>query len=631
MAFSLQNLLELAKNSDAEAIRILINRSLEPKGITVIYSHIKNRHLEIILEFHQTLDSKKIASFIQTGMLKLGAKEIDKVIIYGQKVGEMLPSWSEEVQVVADTSLTTQSQKIQPVVEKHIYQTVVSSLQIKSSQCEEWKAYSLTGHSGIIYSIALSSNSNILVSSSQDKTVKLWDMRTGNEIPGYMYHLDLVYCVAISQDGELIASGSADGVINIWRRKQDLLALPQFDSSFKHSGAVHSLAISSNKKTLISSGANSTIKIWDLELNKEIFTFLGHSGCVWSVAISPDNKTAASGSGDNTIKIWDINTGKLIHTFLGHSNAVNSVTFSPDGKILASGSLDRTVKIWDLVNASLVKTLPSCATNITSVAFSPDGKTLASTTGNNAVQTWDVSNGQLINEINEHSLDNWSGGLMTGLIASLGFTPSTVIFSSDGYTLISTALTKIKIWQHYTIYKPLIISSSPDILESAVAMDYSRLRDLLASGKWSEADLETKSILLKVSECTMAGWITVEHIKNFPSEDLSTIDRLWTKYSNGHFGFSVQKRIWQSLGGKPRAKYKVYDKFGDCLGWRVKGQWLDKSQHKFTLTAPAGHLPLLTPPGIFCSLVGAFLTGLLGGSLGMWSNAITSLYSREEL
>ncbi|PMB01494.1 hypothetical protein CEN45_02685 [Fischerella thermalis CCMEE 5198] len=80
-----------------------------------------------------------------------------------------------------------------------------------------------------------------------------------------------------------------------------------------------------------------------------------------------------------------------------------------------------------------------------------------------------------------------------------------------------------------------------------------------------------------------------EHIKEFPCQDLRTIDALWTKYSQGHFGFSMQKHIWLELGAE-------IDKYTECLlgdrvGWRIKQEWLKYSDLNFSLNAPQGHLP----------------------------------------
>ena len=98
--------------------------------------------------------------------------------------------------------------------------------------------------------------------------------------------------------------------------------------------------------------------------------------------------------------------------------------------------------------------------------------------------------------------------------------------------------------------------SSGDVpLVSAVGVDYTKLRDLLVAKDWKEADLETDKRMLEVAGRESQGWLEVEDVENFPCQDLGTIDKLWVKYSGGKFGFSVQKQIYQDLGGT-----KDYDK-----------------------------------------------------------------------
>ncbi|MFM6487700.1 MAG: protein kinase domain-containing protein [Dolichospermum sp.] len=84
-------------------------------------------------------------------------------------------------------------------------------------------------------------------------------------------------------------------------------------------------------------------------------------------------------------------------------------------------------------------------------------------------------------------------------------------------------------------------------LKSDVGMDYRKLRDLLKAGKWKEADEETLRVMLAVAKREREGWLNVENIDNFPCADLRTIDQLWVKYSNGRFGFSVQKQIYHVM------------------------------------------------------------------------------------
>ncbi|MEI1377009.1 MULTISPECIES: GUN4 domain-containing protein [unclassified Nostoc] len=145
--------------------------------------------------------------------------------------------------------------------------------------------------------------------------------------------------------------------------------------------------------------------------------------------------------------------------------------------------------------------------------------------------------------------------------------------------------------------------STPNDLSSEKDVDYTRLRDLLKAGNWKEADGETLAVMLKASGREQEGWLDSKSIEKFPCTDLRTIDQLWVKYSNGRFGFSVQKRIWESVG-------KDYGKFGDRVGWRKwrtvvkmvwfgllglqtnnERVWLNYSDLLFKTSAPEGHLP----------------------------------------
>ncbi len=165
-------------------------------------------------------------------------------------------------------------------------------------------------------------------------------------------------------------------------------------------------------------------------------------------------------------------------------------------------------------------------------------------------------------------------------------------------------------WLDLLIPKPVAAETTRVV--SAVGMDYINLRNLLAAKKWKEADEETARVMCKVAGREEKGWLDVEHIDNVPCEDLRTIDQLWVKYSNGRFGFSVQKRIYQSLGGTREFDRKVWDKFGDRVGWRKNNQWLHYYEHKdltFSEKAPEAHFP------------GGFILGggwVLGKDVGSW-------------
>ena len=137
---------------------------------------------------------------------------------------------------------------------------------------------------------------------------------------------------------------------------------------------------------------------------------------------------------------------------------------------------------------------------------------------------------------------------------------------------------------------------------SAVEVDYRKLRELLAAGKWKEADRETTAIMLKIFGKEKEGWLSLEDINNFPCTDLSTIDSLWVNYSNGRFGFRVHQQIWQSVirelidpldANLKKSSYDTYKEFASRVGWYLKDRdyWLRSHELIFSLNAPPGHLP----------------------------------------
>ncbi|MEC4887504.1 MAG: GUN4 domain-containing protein [Scytonema sp. PMC 1070.18] len=129
---------------------------------------------------------------------------------------------------------------------------------------------------------------------------------------------------------------------------------------------------------------------------------------------------------------------------------------------------------------------------------------------------------------------------------------------------------------------------------SEKGVDYTKLRNFLKTGQWKEADYETYLVMLQAVGRFEGDWIRSEEVLNFPCTDLRTIDHLWVKYSNGRFGFSVQKQIYLDVGGIPDGKYyeEAWKKFGDRVGWRVKESWIfGYSDATYDTTAPVGHLP----------------------------------------
>ncbi|MCF3608541.1 hypothetical protein L2E81_18910 [Planktothrix agardhii 1033] len=307
------------------------------------------------------------------------------------------------------------------------------------------------GHSGSVNSVAISPDGQILVSGSDDKTITIWDLSTGQELRTLTGHSESVNSVAISPDGQILVSSSHTVVsvrtvvnynseshtavmgnvyntinkIKIWQ-----LSTGQELRTLEGDASVLSLAISPDGQILVSGSADNTIKIWQLSTGEELRTLTGHSESVNSVAISPDGQILVSGSDDKTIEIWQLSTGQKLRTLTG-AGSINSLAISPDGQILASshtvmGSMgclfDTTIKIWQLSTGEELRTLTVVDWWVNSLAISPDGQTLV-IGGDYTITIWDLSTGQELGTLTGHSEHSDE-------VKSLAISP-------DGQTLVS--------------------------------------------------------------------------------------------------------------------------------------------------------------------------------------------------
>ena len=137
-----------------------------------------------------------------------------------------------------------------------------------------------------------------------------------------------------------------------------------------------------------------------------------------------------------------------------------------------------------------------------------------------------------------------------------------------------------------------------------ISIIFQKLEALLKAKKWRDADLETWKLMKKLTKREQQGWLRVEDVKNFPRQELRKMDQLWVKYSNGKFGFSVQKQIWLDLGGKLGGEpdWDTFKKLGDRVGWRKNNEWLSYDSYTFNKDAPQGHLPSTKVLGSFVEL-----------------------------
>ncbi|HEY9823858.1 MAG TPA: NB-ARC domain-containing protein [Stenomitos sp.] len=285
----------------------------------------------------------------------------------------------------------------------------------------------LQGHRQVVKSVAYGSalssvyldalktgiEGEIIVSGSQDCTIRIWDAQTGRCLSVLRGSADRIWSVALHPSGQMLLSGSNDSTIRLWnpRTGQPLRTLQTICVGIKE------VAYSPNGQWLASGGDDKLIRIWNLQTGQRHCILEGHNGWIWDLAFSPKSNQLASASGDGTLHLWDIASGTCLQTFVGHLNLVFAVAFDPQGRWLASGSNDQSAKLWEVATGVCLRTWQH-QEQIWSIAFHPQAQYLATSGDRRGIPIWPLEADEAL---------TW--------LPNAGAMVHSVTFSSDGQWL----------------------------------------------------------------------------------------------------------------------------------------------------------------------------------------------------
>ena len=214
------------------------------------------------------------------------------------------------------------------------------------------------GHTALVRKVLFTSDGTRLLSCSEDKSIKVWDIASSACVKTFRGHQGpasegMLYTMALSPGDTYLAVGGwmkgisygdpGLGTVRLYDFRQGRIAALLRG----HASVVLNLAFSPDGRFLASASADKTVKVWDLKSRTELHTLRFHAANVYGLAISPDSSRIASCAVDGTIALWESRTGRLIQSVKGHDKAAIRVAFSPAADVLASASHDGTVKLWN--------------------------------------------------------------------------------------------------------------------------------------------------------------------------------------------------------------------------------------------------------------------------------------------
>nr|XP_006813605.1 PREDICTED: mitochondrial division protein 1-like [Saccoglossus kowalevskii] len=249
----------------------------------------------------------------------------------------------------------------------------------------------LQGHMDAVHCLAF--DNRRIISGSLDRTIRVWDIRSGRSIRKMYGHKGGVLCIQF--DTERIISGSWDMTIMVW----DIIKFNRLAVLTGHKGSVSDIKF--NSKILVSASHDTTVRVWSLENYSCTNVLEGHTDAV--TCISFDGTIVVSGSTDRTIRVTNVFTGECLITLTGHKQPITALEVQ--GDLVLSGTFNGNVFFWNIEtgeNEAGVKLHESSINKIHFLPMGPSGTRFMTASHDSIVKEWDLNTMTCVRQLHGH-------------------------------------------------------------------------------------------------------------------------------------------------------------------------------------------------------------------------------------
>ena len=256
--------------------------------------------------------------------------------------------------------------------------------------CAGEPVLTLAGHTDKVWYACFSPGADRIVSTSFDKTARIWDAASGRSIATLRGHREVVLHASFSADSTKVVTAAADGSAAIWNAEtgERLVILGGRDG---HRNYVNQAAFSGDGERVVTGSHDWTTKLWQASTGKLIWSRTNHRGWVTFVGFFDNDRKVITGAHDNTVALVDAITGSVLQQMVGHEGQLTHADLHAAKGLVASLSRDGTARVWSETSGEEQLTIESPEGEFRYAAFSTDGESLYTLSGDRNIRKWPLA------------------------------------------------------------------------------------------------------------------------------------------------------------------------------------------------------------------------------------------------